>query len=54
MAIAFLFLTILGVDVFGHAGDIPVMLIFVGLTFIYAVEIPTRLLSWALGGGSWA
>src|SRR5882762_753663 len=50
MAIAFLFLSILGVDVFRHAGDIPVMLIFVGLTLIYAIEIPTRLLSWNLGG----
>jgi hypothetical protein len=49
MAIAFLFLSILGVDVFRRAGDIPVMLIFVGLTLIYAVEIPTRLLSWNLG-----
>ena len=35
MAIAFLFLSILGVDVFRRAGDIPVMLIFVGLTLIY-------------------
>jgi hypothetical protein len=26
------------------------MLIFVGLTLIYAIEIPTRLLSWSLGG----
>ncbi len=50
MAIAFLFLSILGVDVFRRAGDIPVMLIFVGLTLIYAIEIPTRLLSWNLGG----
>lgn len=25
------------------------MLIFLGLTLIYAVEIPTRLLSWNLG-----
>ena len=49
MAIAFLFLSILGVDVFGRAGDIPVMLIFVGLTLIYVVEIPTRLLGWNLG-----
>jgi hypothetical protein len=49
MAIAFLFLSILGVDVFGHAGDIPVMLIFVGLTLIYAAEIPTRLSGWNLG-----
>jgi len=38
MAIAFLFLSILGADVFRRAGDIPVMLIFVGLTLIYAIE----------------
>src|SRR5260370_42552978 len=50
MAIAFLFLSILGADVFRRAGDIPVMLIFVGLTLIYAIEIPTRLLSWNPGG----
>src|SRR5260370_42337569 len=50
MAIAFLFLSILGADVFRRAGDIPVMLVFVGLTLIYAIEIPTRLLSWSLGG----
>ena len=50
MAIAFLFLSILGVDVFRRAGDIPVMIIFVGLTLIYAVEIPTRLFSWNSGG----
>src|SRR6202140_5410147 len=49
MAIAFLFLSVLGVDVFRRAGDVPVMLVFVGLTLIYAVEIPTRLLSWNLG-----
>ena len=40
--IAFLFLSILGVDVFRRAGDIPVMIIFVGLSLIYAVEIPTH------------
>ena len=50
MAIAFLFLSILGVYVFGCAGDIPVMIIFVGLTLIYATEIPTRLFSWSPGG----
>jgi hypothetical protein len=49
MAIAFLFLSLLGADVFGHAGDIPVMIIFVGLTAIYATEVPTRLLSWKSG-----
>jgi hypothetical protein len=42
MAMAFLFLSILGVDVFRRAGDIPVMIIF-------ATEIPTRLLSWNSG-----
>src|SRR3984885_11860748 len=42
--------SILGVDVFRRAGDIPVMLIFVGLTLIYVIEIPTRLLSWTPGG----
>ena len=49
MAIAFLFISILGVHVFRSAGDIPVMIIFVGLTVIYAVEIPTRLFSWNTG-----
>jgi hypothetical protein len=50
ITIAFLFLSALGVDVFFHAGDMPVMLIFVGLTLIYLVEIPTRFLSWNTGG----
>jgi hypothetical protein len=50
IAIAFLFLSVLGVDVFFRAGDIPVTLIFVGLTLIYLVEIPTRFLSWHAGG----
>ena len=50
MAIAFLFLSALGVDVFFRAGDLPVTVIFVGLTLIYLVEIPTRFLSWSTGG----
>jgi hypothetical protein len=49
MAIAFLFISVLGVDVFARAGDIPVMIIFIGLTLIYATEIPARLLSWEAG-----
>jgi hypothetical protein len=49
MAIAFLFLSILGIDVFWHAGDIPVMILFAALALIYAIEIPTRLLSWRSG-----
>jgi hypothetical protein len=49
MAIAFLFLSCLGVHIFKAAGDIPVMIIFVGLVCIYAIEIPTRFLSSAVG-----
>jgi hypothetical protein len=49
MAIGFLFLSILGVQVFKRAADIPVMLVFVGLSLIYAVEIPTRFFSWRRG-----
>ena len=50
MAIAFLFLSVLGLDVFLRAGDMPVMLVFAGLTLIYLVEIPTRFLAWSKGG----
>jgi hypothetical protein len=50
IAIAFLFLSALGADVFLRAGDRPVMTIFVGLTLIYLVEIPTRFLAWHTGG----
>ena len=50
IAIAFLFLSALGLDVFFHAGDVPVTVIFAGLTLIYLVEIPTRFLSWHTGG----
>lgn len=49
MAIAFLFISVLGADVFGRAGDIPVMIIFIGLILVYAAEIPARLLSWEAG-----
>ena len=50
MAIAFLFLSALGADVFFRAGDVPVMVIFIGLTLIYLVEIPRRFLSSHAGG----
>src|SRR6266478_3631246 len=50
IAIAFLFLSALGGYVFFRAGDTTVMVIFVGLTLIYLVEIPTRFLSWSTGG----
>jgi hypothetical protein len=49
-ATAFLFLSLLGIDAFSRAGDIPVMIVFVGLALIYATEIPTRLSSWNPGG----
>jgi len=49
MAIGFLFLSLLGTFVFLKVGDIPVMIIFVGLSLIYATEIPTYLLSWERG-----
>jgi hypothetical protein len=50
IAIAFLFLSALGLDVFFRAGDMPVTVIFLGLTLIYLVEIPTRFLAWSTGG----
>jgi hypothetical protein len=46
MAIAYLFVSVLGAYVFGKAGDVPVMIIFIGLTLIYLVEVPTRLTAW--------
>ncbi len=42
MAIAFFLISILGVIVFIIAGDIPVVLVFVGLSLIYLTEAPTR------------
>ena len=50
IVIAFLVLSAVGVDVCFRAGDMRVMLLFVGLTLIYLIEIPTRFLSWRLGG----
>jgi hypothetical protein len=50
MAIAFFFISVLGTYVFGKAGDIPVMIVFVGLTLNYLVEILTQLAGWS--GGS--
>lgn len=37
MAIPFLFLSVLGVHVFRHAADVPVMILFIGLALIYAL-----------------
>jgi len=49
MAIAYLFVSVLGAYVFGKSGDIPVMIVFIGLTLIYLVEVPTRLAAWNCG-----
>ncbi len=48
MAIAFALLSILGIIVFLNASDIPVVIVFIGLTLIYLTEILTRfgILSW--------
>jgi hypothetical protein len=56
MAIPFAVLSVLGVLVFWHAGDRPVVGLFVGLTLIYLTETLTRFTGWALGeriGGLW-
>ena len=42
MAIAFFLLSVLGVIVFIAAGDIPVAIVFIGLSLIYLTESPTR------------
>ena len=44
MAIAFLVISILGTVSFFLAGDIPVVILFIGLSLIYLVEIPARFL----------
>jgi len=50
MAIAFFFLSVLGVIVFFGAGDIPVVIVFIGLSLIYLTESPTRFGVFPLGG----
>lgn len=49
MAFAFLFVSVLGAYIFAKAGDIPVTIIFIGLSLIYLTEIPVRLASWSGG-----
>jgi hypothetical protein len=39
MAVSFTFISLLGVIVFAHAGDVPVTLLFAGLTCIYVSDI---------------
>ena len=50
MAIAFFLISVLGVIVFLLAGDIPVVIVFVGLSLIYLTEAPTRFGIFPLGG----
>lgn len=50
MAIAFLILSILGVVVFIMDNDIPVAIVFIGLSLIYLFEIPSRFLKSAVAG----
>lgn len=45
MAIAFLIISILGVVVFLLDNDIPVAIVFIGLSLIYLTEIPARFAS---------
>lgn len=42
MAIPFVMISILGILIFAKAGDVPVAILFLGLTLIYLFEIPTR------------
>src|SRR5579884_448566 len=42
MAIAFFLLSLLGVVVFFAANDVPVAIVFIGLSLIYLTEVPTR------------
>ncbi len=42
MSIAFLMLSLLGVLVFAKAHDYPVVILFVGLSLVYATEMPLR------------
>lgn len=48
MAIAFLILSILGTVVFILDNDIPVAIVFIGLSLIYLTEIPSRFLNSAV------
>lgn len=45
MAIPLLGLSVLGAISFFNAGDIPAMILFIGLTLIYVTEIPSRFIN---------
>lgn len=42
MAIPFFFVSLLGLVIFASAGDYPVMIVFIGLSLIYATEVLFR------------
>ncbi len=50
MAIAFFVLSVLGAVVFFAASDIPVAIVFIGLSLIYLSEFPYRFGFFAMGG----
>jgi hypothetical protein len=50
MSIAFLALSVLGAIVFFAASDVPVAILFVGLSLIYLSEFPYRFGFFAMGG----
>jgi hypothetical protein len=50
MAIAFFILSVLGVVVFIAAGDIPVAIVFIGLSLIYLSGFPFRFGFFSIGG----
>jgi hypothetical protein len=49
MAIAFLIISVLGVVIFLDANDIPVAIVFIGLSLIYLTEAPTRFFALPFG-----
>lgn len=56
MAIAFLWISIIGATVFGYAKDYPVMILFILLALVYISDIPASLLqspSWTRVKGFW-
>ncbi len=50
MAIAFFLLSLLGVVIFFAAGDVPVAIVFIGLSLIYLTEAPFRFGVFPMGG----
>lgn len=51
MALAYTIVSVLGVVIFIIANDIPIMIVFIGLSLIYISEAPTRFGLWPLPFG---